>query len=234
MSKEKTVQAEIGGYISGVFRKHFGKGPTSVYVTINRSFVTVHFRGLLAPPERLLVKQNELKRVLETRDLMMVDLKQEIIEGIKEVAAVEVKELYADWDLIKETGMIIGVLEEELEAGKWTDDAVEQAFKKEMEEASRKAEKVPGRVESYWLSDRVLLVRRSEILVQIEKELIKNGYEEVLKLCKRPLEHQMLGEVQIEAVLNRRVSETFFDWNFEADVGYIVFLLEPKGLEAKQ
>ncbi|MDQ0430305.1 uncharacterized protein YbcI [Planomicrobium stackebrandtii] len=229
MTKEKTPQAEIGGYVSGIFRKHFGKGPTSVYVTINRSFVTIHFRGLLAPTERLLVKQNELKRVLENRDLMMVDLKQEIIQGMKDVAALEVKELYADWDLLKETGMIVGVMEEDREVGKWTDDKMEQKFKKEMEEASRKAEKVPGRVETYWLSDRVLLVRRSEILVQIEKELIKNGYEEELKLCKRPLEHRMLGEVQLEAVLNRRISETFLDWNFEADIGYIVFFLEPKG-----
>lgn len=35
MSKERTFQAEIGGYISTVLRKHSGKGPTSFYVTIN-------------------------------------------------------------------------------------------------------------------------------------------------------------------------------------------------------
>ncbi|TWT14306.1 DUF2294 domain-containing protein [Planomicrobium sp. CPCC 101079] len=228
MTKEQTAQGEIGSYISGVFRKYFGKGPTSVYVTINRPFITIHFRGFLAPMERIQVKQKETKRVLETRDLMMTDLKPEIMQGLKEVAALEVKEMYADWNLIKETGMIIGVTEEDWEAGKWTDDAAEQAFKEAMEEASHKAEKVPGRTETYWLSDKVLLVRRSEILVQIEKELIKNGYVEELKLSKRPLEHRMLDEVPLEALLNRRISETFLDWNFDADLSYIVFLLEPK------
>lgn len=227
MSKEKTVQAEISGYMSTFLRNH-GKGPTSVYVTINHPFIAIHLRGFLAPMERLQVKRGEVKRVLETRDLMMLNLKVEITQGLKEVAGLEVNELYADWNLEKETGMIIGVMDENRKVGKWTDDAAEQAFKRAIEEASRKVEKVPGRVEAYWLSDRILLVRRSEILVQIEKELIKNGYVEELKLSKRPLEHRMLDEVQLETVLNRDISETFLDWNFEADLSYVVFLLESK------
>lgn len=50
---------------------------------------------------------------------------------------------------------------------------------------------------------------------------------EELKIAKRPLEHDVLQEVQLEAVLNRSISETFLDWNFDADLSYIVFILEP-------
>ena len=113
MAKEKTVQSEVSGFISTLLRKHFGKGPTSVYVTINRPFITIHFRGFLAPMERLLLKQDEGKRVLETRDLMMLDLKTEIIQGLREVAGLEVNELYADWNIERETGLIIGIMDEE-------------------------------------------------------------------------------------------------------------------------
>lgn len=232
MTKEKTVQAEVSGYISTLLRKHFGKGPTSVYVTLNHPFITIHLRGFLAPMERILVKQGELKRVLETRDLMMLDLKAEIIQGLKEVAELEVNELYADWNLERETGLIIGIMDKENEEdGKWTDDASEEAFRKRIEEASWKTEKVPGYTQSYWLSDRAILVRRSGVLVEIEKELIKNGYVEELKLTKRPLEHRMLVEAGLETVLKRAINETFLDWNFEKDKSYTVFLLEPKEKE---
>ncbi|TWT00155.1 Na-translocating system protein MpsC family protein [Planomicrobium sp. CPCC 101079] len=229
MSTEKTIQTEIGSYISTVLRQHFGKGPTSVYVTLNRPFITVHFRGFLLPMEANLLKQNETKRVLETRDLMMEDLKPAIIQGLKRVAALEVKELYADWNLEKKTGMIIAVLDEELDENvlKWPDGLDEKAFREQLEQASNKAEKIPGRTETYWLSDRTVLVRRSEILIRIEKALIRNGFTEELKIAKRPLEHEVLQEVQLEAALNRRISETFLDWNFDTDVSYIVFLLEP-------
>lgn len=228
MSKEKTVEAEIGGYISKILRRHFGKGPTSVYVTINRPFFTIYFRGFLSPIEANLLKQNETKRVLETRDILMDDLRVEIIQGLREIGQLEVKELYADWNLKKETGLIIGVLNEEGEKNtlKWPDDAVEQAFKKRIEKASEKAEKIPGSTEVYWLSDRTILVRRSEILIRIEKALIRNGFVEELKIAKRPLEHEVLREVQLETVLKRRIIETFMDWNFDNDLSYVVFLLE--------
>ncbi|WP_255472739.1 DUF2294 domain-containing protein [Planomicrobium sp. CPCC 101079] len=34
MPQEKTLQTEIGGFISGLMREHFGKGPTSIFVSI--------------------------------------------------------------------------------------------------------------------------------------------------------------------------------------------------------
>ncbi|MDN7242393.1 Na-translocating system protein MpsC family protein [Planococcus sp. N028] len=229
MSKDKTLQAEIGGYISTMLRRHFGKGPTSVYVTINQPFITIHFQGFLSPMEANLIKQNEIKRVLETRDILMNDLRVEIIQGLKQIDRLEVKELYADWNLAKETGLIICVLEDESDeiSLPWPDDVDKEAFRKKIEQASDKAEKVPARTETYWLSDRTILVRRTEILIRIEKALIRNGFTEELKIAKRPLEHEVLKEVQLETVLKRKISETFLDWNFDTDLGYVVFLLEP-------
>ncbi len=230
MAKGKTLESEVSGYISTTLRKHFGKGPTSVYVAIKHPFITIHFRGFLAPMEKLQIQQEESKRVLATRDIVMLDLKPEIIQGLRQVAEIELKELYADWNLIKETGMIIGVMNEEAteDMENWPDDANPEAVGDKIDEASKYAQKIPDQTDVYWLSDRTLLVRRSGILVRIEKELIKNGFVEALKLSKRPLEHELLEEVGLEQALNRTISEIFLDWDFEKDVSYIVFLLEPK------
>lgn len=236
MAKEKTLESEISGYISTVLRKHFGKGPTSVYVTVKHPFITVHFRGFLAPMEKLQIKQEESKRVLATRDMIMLDLKPEIIQGLREVASIELKELYADWNLIKETGMIIGVMKESATAAaeNWPNDVDERAVRDKIDEASKHAEKTPDQTDIYWLSNRTLLIRRSGILVRIEKELIKNGFVEALKLSKRPLEHELLEEVGLERGLKRTISEIFLDWDFEKDVSYIVLLLEPTDREVKK
>ncbi len=230
MSKERTIQAEIGGYISTILRKYFGKGPTSVFVTINRPFFTIHFRGFLAPMEELQLKQKQEQRVLETRNILMSELKPEIIKGLHEVADLEAKELYVDWNLEKETGLMIGVLEGEPQASAFTahEGVDAEAFLEKIEQASHKAEKVPGQTDVYWLNDRTILVRRSEILIRIEKALIRNGFAEELKVAKRPLEHEVLREVELEKTLNSRISETFLDWNFETDVSYIVFVLDAR------
>jgi uncharacterized protein YbcI len=235
MAKEKTLQSEIGGYLSTLLRTHFGKGPTSIYVTIAGLFITVHFRGFLSPMEKILVKQHEEKRVLGTRDLMMNDIKSEIVLDFIKKFGISIKEFYADWNLENETGMFIGVVEEKAngEVLDWPESVDEKEFRDRIIEASYKAEKVPGSTEVYWLSDRTILIRRSEILVQIEKELIKNGFLEELKLAKRPLEHKVLEEVQLETVLKRAISEAFLDWHFDKDLGYIVLLLEPEPHDRK-
>src|SRR5690606_34465422 len=49
MPNEKTIHTEVGSYISTLLRDHFGKGPTSVFVTVKPPFITIHLRGFLAP-----------------------------------------------------------------------------------------------------------------------------------------------------------------------------------------
>lgn len=229
MPKERTVQTEISGFISTLMRQHFGKGPTSVYVTMKRPFITIHFRGFNSPMEKVLLKQNEWKRVLETRDLLMNNLKPLITEELLAITGLEFKHMYADWNLQAETGMIFGAMDEEpvSKEFEWPIEVDENTFKEKIEWVHEKAERKPGRLESYWLSDRTLLLKRVDILVGIESALIKEGYTEILKLAKRPLERSLLEQAGLENVLHRKIQESFLDWNFDEDLGYIVFVLEP-------
>ena len=87
-------------------------------------------------------------------------------------------------------------------------------------------------IESYWLNNTTVLIERLGIMVDIEKELIKNGATEELRLAKRPLEHRIMEFFKLEPVLKQEISELFVDWHFEEDKSYLVFLLEPKPNES--
>lgn len=229
MPKERTLETEIGGYMSTLLRNHFGKGPTSVYVTIARPFITIHFKGFVNPIEKNLLKQNEWKRVLETRDLLLNDLKPQILEALLQLTNMKFAEVYADWNLDSETGLLLGTMSESSEKEKlaWSGKLNQERFHQKIEQVHEEAQRKPGRIESYWLSNRTLLVKRVDILVGIEKALIAEGFTEILKLAKRPLERTLLQKVGLEEVLNRNIQETFLDWNFDQDVGYAIFILEP-------
>lgn len=229
MPGEKTLTSEISGYISNLLRTHFGKDPNSVYVTIKRPYIAIHFRGFLSPMESILLKQNEWKRVLETRDLLMNELKPQIQAELLKIADMDFTELYADWNLPMQTGLLIGIMDERTPAEnlKWPRELDRTAFHKKIELVNEAVERKPGLIESIWLSDRTLLVKRAEIMVGIERALIAEGYGEVLKLVKRPLERTMLEQAQLEENLKKKVVEIFMDWNFEQDVGYLVLLLSP-------
>ncbi len=48
----------------------------------------------------------------------------------------------------------------------------------------------PEKISSYKLSDRTLVVVRERILVAIEKQLISLGFDDTLRISKRPLEKE--------------------------------------------
>lgn len=229
MKSGKSVESEISGYISTLLRQNFGKGPTSVYVTLSGPFMTIHFRGFIAPMEKILLNKNEDNRILETRDLLMHELASDIILQLYKIAGLEIDRIYADWNLQNETGMIWAVLSGDKggAATDWPKDVNKDEFHKALDLASDKAEKIPAKTTIYWLSDRTAAVVRDNILVPIEKELISNGFTEQLKLAKRPLEKRVIGEVNIPSSKNRMIEETFVDWDFKNDQGFFIFVLKP-------
>ncbi|EGA88871.1 hypothetical protein GPDM_13496 [Planococcus donghaensis MPA1U2] len=229
MPNEKEIHTEVGSYISTLLRNHFGKGPTSVFVTVKPPFITIHLRGFLSSPEKILLKQQEHRRVLETRDLLMNQLVVDIKLDLWKIGELDIEDVYADWNLDDQSGMILAVMTDKSPANKfeWDSAVPVESVLEEVEEASRKAQKIPEKTDLYWLNSRTLLIERTGIFVEIEKELIRGGFTEELKLVKRPLERRLLLQTRIEAILKQPILEVFLDWNFTTDKGYILLLLEP-------
>ncbi|AQQ54829.1 DUF2294 domain-containing protein [Planococcus lenghuensis] len=227
MSNQK-LAAEVGNYISGLLREHFGKGPTSAYVIIKPPFFFVHLRGFLAPTERILLNQKETKRILEIRDLLMDELKSRVKIDLWKQAGLDVLDIYSDWNLENKTGVVLGILDEETaeETLAWPGGISRELVLKEMNKASAVVEKTPGETAIYWMNDRIVLIVREDILVPIEKELIRLGHGEILKSAKRPLERSSVFTGRLKTALDRQISEVFVDWDFEGDISYMVLILD--------
>lgn len=223
----KPIESEISSYVGKLLRDNFGKGPSSVYVSIKKPFITIHVRDFLAPMEKILVNQSEQERVEQTRDMLMRELLPEMKATINVTADIHLQEMYYDWSLSNRSGIIIGVMHQEDHVSH-TDEYEEKAgVHEEINHVSKQAEKAPEKIESFYINDRTLLIIRNGILVPIEKELIRSGFEQKLKLVKRHLEKRLINTASFEQILGLPVGDAFVDWDFNQDLSYVVLILKP-------
>lgn len=225
----QSVETKIGSYAGKLIRDHFGRGPKSVYVSIKKPFITIFFQGFLVPMEQVLLRNGHEQYITEIRDHLMEELLPDIRANLRYIADLEVANFYYDWTFENETGLILGVLEDDDQD---TDEiAMEyenrEKVHEEIDEMSKEAEKVPESSGSVKLNDRTLVIERNGILVEIEKELIRDGFETQLRISKRQLERRRINQRQFSEILNAEVIDTFVDWNFSKDKSYIVFILKP-------
>lgn len=224
----KTHESDIASYVGKLFRDNFGKGPGSIYVSIAEPFITIHLREFLAPMEKILLERNDNLKIQETRDILMEETIPALKEYLKSVIHIDVQKIYYDWSLENKTGIILAVLDTEID--NTTDDYLTYPSKKKVHEEiarfTKKAQKEPKNLQSYMLNSRTLVSVREDILVRIEKELIKSGFSEQLKLSKRVLEKDLLDVTYLESVLKAEIEDAFVDWDFELDKGFLVLILK--------
>jgi uncharacterized protein YbcI len=218
---------ELSSYISKILRDHFGKGPESVYVSLGKTFIIFYIRNFLSPTEKVLMNQKQEETVQQTRDLVMHTLIPEIKAYIKIVTGMEIREFYYDWGLHNKSAMFTGICTDST----GIDIPVEEEFIGKAElineiiNLSAESEKKPEEIYACQMNQRSILVIRNGILVRIEKQLIRQGMREQLKLAKRTLEKGLLhNNNHFEGILNTRVIDIFVDWDFELDKSVIILI----------
>lgn len=230
--ENKQIQTELAGYIGRTLRENFGKGPESVFVSYNDSVMTIYLRNFISPSESVLLGQQQEAMVQTTRDLLMQSLIPEFKAYIKILTGLEVNEFYYDWGLHNKSGLFACIgstsIERENENDKTYRYEGKESLHLEINKISLQAEKAPEVVQSYLLNERTLVVIRNGILVPIEKELIRLGNFESLRLAKRNLEKRLLhNSGNFESILNTKVNDIFVDWDFYRDKSVIVLILSP-------
>ncbi|WP_153464547.1 DUF2294 domain-containing protein [Sediminibacillus terrae] len=227
---KKSTEAEIASYTGKLFRDNFGKGPSSIFVSFVRPFITIHLRDFLAPMEKVLVKQNNNLKVQETRDLLMQELLPDIKATVRTTAKVEIRNIYYDWSLENKTGIIIAEMadSEMKNDSDYLSYPSREQVHEEIVRFSEKAQKAPRNLHSLMLNPRTLVIVREGILVRIERELIAAGFEEQLKLSKRRLEKSLLNTDLLESLLEVQIEDVFADWDFSLDKGYIIIIMKPE------
>ncbi|KMJ56650.1 hypothetical protein AB685_20495 [Bacillus sp. LL01] len=224
----KVQQSELSSGIGRILRKHFGKGPESVFVSISAPYVAIYLRNFLTPMEQLLLEEHHVVTVEETRDKMMQKLAPEMMGFIHAVTGIDVKEFYYDWSFKKGSGLLVGMGAElsNLHEYNYQNSSL---VEREISLVSEEAEKYPEVTYSHMLSNRTLVVMRKGILVKIEQELIDLGYEEALTIAKRKLEKRLLYQRKelFEDYLDAKIDDIFVNWDFTMDKSIIVFILSP-------
>ncbi|PGY10099.1 DUF2294 domain-containing protein [Bacillus sp. AFS031507] len=228
----KQVQTELAGYIGRTLRENFGKGPESVYVSYNHTILTVYLRNFISPSETVLLGQQQEAMIQTTRDLLMQKLIPEFKAYIKILTSIEVNEFYYDWGLHNKSGLFVCIgstsTEIEINNEKTYNYHGQESLHQEINRISLQAEKTPEEVVSYLLNERTLVVIRNGILVPIEKELIRLGNFEILRIAKRNLEKRLLhSSSNFESILQTKVNDVFVDWDFYRDKSVIVLILSP-------
>lgn len=224
--QKNTVEAEIASYTGKLLRDNFGKGPGTVYVSIQEPLITIYLKEFLAPMEKILLKQSNNLKVEETRDFLMIELIPDIKAALRNIMGVEVESIFYDWSLDNRSGIIFSTLNQENPVA-LNDYPEKDAIHEEIERISSQAEKPPEEIESSMLNPRTLAIIRKGILVDIEKELITNGFIEELKLSKRKLEKRLLNNPRLKSFIKGRIEDIFVDWDFDLDRGYTIIILKP-------
>jgi Uncharacterized conserved protein, COG5609 len=225
----KVQQSELSGEIGRLLRKHFGKGPEAVFVTIASPYVIIYLRHFLSPIENMLLEENHTMTVEEIRDKMMRKLNAQIIGLIHSVTGLPIKEFYYDWSFENGSGLLVGV-EEKAEKFFEYNYSNRREIEALVAKISAEAEKHPDVTYSHMLNERTLIVIREGILVKIEEQLIELGFEEALTLAKRKLEKKLLFQEKsvFKHLLQKDITEIFVSWDFILDKSIIVFILSPK------
>ncbi|MFP7300186.1 Na-translocating system protein MpsC family protein [Neobacillus niacini] len=217
---------ELSSYISKILRENFGKGPEMVHVSLGKTFIVFYIRNFLSPTEKVLMNQKQDESVQQTRDLVMQTLIPEINAYIKIVTGMEIREFYYDWSLHNKSAMFTGICTDSTSI----DYPINEEFTGKSElideiiNLSSESEKKPEEIYACQLN-RLVVVIRNGILVRIEKQLIRQGMREQLKLAKRTLEKGLLhNNNHFEGILNTRVIDIFVDWDFDLDKSVIVLI----------
>lgn len=227
---DKQALTEIASYVGRLLREAFGKGPQSIFVSINRPFVVLYLRNFLSPTEMILLQQDQIQSIQTTRALLMKSIIPEIKAYLLLLGGMNIREFYYDWGLHNQSGVMVGIEawddhgQPPLESG-YTG---KEELHREINTISHQVQKLPDELYSCMINERTLLVIRNGILISIEKEMIRIGHEESLKLAKRNLEKRHLhNDSHFQGFLNAKVMDVFVDWDFHLDKSVIVFILNP-------
>ncbi|GEK58173.1 Na-translocating system protein MpsC family protein [Marinococcus halophilus] len=221
-------QKELGSHVSRVLREHFGRGPESVYVSLDPHSVVIHIRKFLAPMEEVLLDQHGQEAVEELRETMMAKMLPEVSHALSQLMEREGWTFFVDWNMTNRSGMITALHEPSFQNHPSLEDSPHQSSLQEgVRQVSVRTEKVPGTVYAHQINDRTFIVVRSDVLIMIEKELIRTGYGKTLKTVKRQLEKRLLYEEQFDRRLGVEIRDIFVDWDFEQDTSVVVLLTDP-------
>ncbi len=218
----------ISSYVSKLIRKKFGRGPKSCRTTANRHFLVTYIQGFLSPMEEVLLSQGQRDQVEKARTVIIDHMIEELTGVVQVSLDMEVDECYHDWNIPNKSGVIIFVFNNTEKQEHQNSIVDVSLLEKEVKRISELVQKAPDQINVFHLSPSLYLVERINILIPIEKALIKKGFTSELILTKDTLEKSYFHRYgRFNEIFKEDIKDIFIDWNIEEDKSFMVFITNP-------
>ncbi|MFD2216671.1 Na-translocating system protein MpsC family protein [Metabacillus endolithicus] len=216
----------ISSFTSKLLRKNFGKGPQSCQSTLCGKYLVTYIRGFISPMEEILIQQGQNNQVDKARTVIINHIIEELKGVVKITFDRDVEESYHDWNFPNNSGVIIFVMDDEVEKCASDQNVDFKRLETEVARLSQLVQKIPDQIYVYPLSSSLYLIERKGILIPIEKSLIKKGFAEELKITKDELEKTYFHRYgKFDDIFNTTIKDIFIDWNFKEDKSFVAFIL---------
>ncbi|WP_068775177.1 Na-translocating system protein MpsC family protein [Paenibacillus sp. FJAT-26967] len=223
---KKTALSHLSSQTGKMLRERFGKGPESIFISYNEYGITLHFRNFVSAVETILLDKQKDEAVRETRQMVMDVLLPELKESIQQTIGLSIQEMYYDWDLENHSGIMIGLTNESHSGVQECYTGYEKVHD-QISQITADVQRFPDHVFSFWTNPRTLVIVREGILIKLEKELLKTGYENALRVAKRSLEKlHLVEDTDLVEALGKKVNGLYLDWSFDKDKSVAVYTFQ--------
>ncbi|MFC4319935.1 Na-translocating system protein MpsC family protein [Litchfieldia salsa] len=217
----------ISSYTSKLLRQTFGRGPESCFAATADHYLVMNIRGFISPLEDVLLQNGKSADVDRTRNTIIKSLMNELRGVIHVTMDAEVQSFYHDWNFPNNRGVIILELDKILIPSEVNSTINYGAVEKEVARISNLVQKVPEAIHISQITPKILIVKRSGILVPIEKALLQKGFKDELYVTKDDLEKMYFHkDGNFDEILGQAVTDIFIDWHFEQDNSLMCFILK--------
>jgi uncharacterized protein YbcI len=224
------VQKELSSYIGKTLRDCFGRGPETVYVSIRKPFITVYIRNFISPMENVLLESQQENIIHNTRDILMQSIIPELKAYMTVLTKMEIDEFYYDWGLHNYSGMFIAISKDKSTLDALSNEGFtgKESLHEEINNIGQQTQKIPEEVLSVKINERTYAILRTGILITIEREFIRLGYRDMLRVAKRSVEKRQLhNNLRFESILDSKIDDVFVSWDFDRDKSIILFIVNP-------
>lgn len=192
-------------------------------------YLVIYIRGFLSPMESILIENGNSDNVEISRGIIMKTVLAQLKGVIELELEQDVNDFYHDWNYPNNTGIIVVEFQSENKEYDNKSDHIPEygALIEEVQRISYLVQKVPETTEAIRISPKIYLVKRTGLLVQIEKALIAKGFHETLIVTKDQLEKSHFHRSgRFQEIFQQEVGDIFVDWNLHEDKSMMCFILK--------
>lgn len=220
--------SDISSLISKLLRKNLGRGPDFCHAFANHRFLVIYMRGFLSPMEAILLEHGNLDHLKFSRNIVMNSVLANLQGILEHEFKQDVQHFYHDWNFEKNTGMITVVFENNILS---VDEKIfpfseYDRLIHEIERISALVQKTPDRTDAYRITPKLFLVKRTGILIPIEKALIAKGFQQILLDTLDEMENSCYElQGRFVDIFKQPIADIFVDWNLKEDKSITCFML---------